>query len=120
MLELVLGSVPHWPCNHPWTWRAWLGDRLVLVVGEQPHKRCERARVVVVGSVHLDDPPHDVAHRVAIGVGCDPQHGGEELFGLTPPEAVGRAILASRSGEQLGGCESARQAASLTQRAPRR
>ena len=56
---------------------------------------------VALGSVQLEDPPHDVAHRVALGVGRGPEHGGDELLGLAAPEAIVRCLLGSGAGEHL-------------------
>ncbi len=96
------------------------GDRLVVVVRQQPNERGEGAGVVVGRSIHLDDPANDVAHRVTVGVRRHPEHGGEELLGLTAPEAIGRSVVAACSGEQLRCIERSGKSSGVVERTPRR
>ena len=90
-------------------WAGGEGDVFVCVVGEEADHWGEGPSAVVARSVEFEHPAHDVAHGVAFGVCCCPEHGGEDLVGLAPPEPVMRSVVAACPGEHLGGSERACQ-----------
>ena len=83
-----VGSVLHWPWSQPCTCRA---ASAVAGSAWSVRRRTSGARVPPPSSlrpVELEDPADDVAHRVALGVGRRPEHGGDELLGLAAPEPI--------------------------------
>ena len=106
---MVLGSVLHWPWSQPWTCFA---ASAIDSSSWSVSSRTSGESVPVFSpsrAVHLDDPPDDVAHRVALGVRRRPEHGGDELLGLAAPEAIGRSVVAAGTGKHLRGGQCAGQ-----------
>ena len=94
------------------------GHAGVSVVGEESDERGEGAGPVVAWAVEVEYPLDDAAHRLALGVGRGPQHGGDQLFGLAPPEAVVRAFLSPAAGQHLRGGERSSKVGRCPQWAP--
>jgi len=78
------------------------------VIGQESHERGQRVSLIT-GAVELEDPGHDVAHPVVLGVGRRPQHGGQELFSLALPELVVGLAPGSAAGKHLAGGHRPRQ-----------
>ncbi len=90
------------------------------MIGEEADKRSEGATSAILGTVELEDPSDDVAHRVPLGVGGGPEHGGDELLGLAPPESIVGPLVAACSGQHLGGRERVREVGRTPERTPSR
>jgi hypothetical protein len=70
-------------------------DPWIGAIPQQSDERGEGAASGLVGDVEVQYPAHDIGHSVAVEVCGGPQHAGEELFGLAPPEAVVAGTFAS-------------------------